>query len=129
MGASVKKVVEMMLDAQEQLAQLVMIRNVSQDVMKIQIVQLIVYHATLATSMLINVLIQSAVLMMIVRVPGYVKIMNADQNVSLTMIVIPTNTVTLLRASVKKVAEMMLDVQEQIAQLVRIMSVLILSAV
>jgi len=106
-----------------------MIRNVSQDAMKIQIVQLIVYHATHVTSMLINALIQSAVLMMIVRVPGYVKIMNADQNVSLTMIVIPMNTVTLLRASVKMVAEMMLDVQEQIAQPVRIMSVLILSAV
>ena len=49
--------------------------------------------------------------------------MSVSQSVLLMLIVILMNTVTLLKASVKKVAEMMLDVQQQIAQLVMIMFV------
>ena len=49
--------------------------------------------------------------------------MSASQSVLLMLIVILMSTVTLLKAFVKKVAEMMLDVQQQIAQLVMIMFV------
>ena len=49
--------------------------------------------------------------------------MSASQSVLLMLIVILMSTVTLLKAFVKRVAEMMLDVQQQIAQLVMIMFV------
>ena len=57
------------------------------------------------------------------RVHGCVRIISANQNVLLMMTVILMNIVTLLRASVKKVVEMMLAAQEQLAQLVKIMLV------
>ena len=51
------------------------------------------------------------------------RILSANLNVLLMLIVIPMNTVTLLKESVKLVAEMMLDAQKQIAQHAMIMFV------
>merc|ERR1711931_38203 len=92
-----------------------MTTHVNQDAMKIQIVPICLAHLV---ETIMSVLILNVVLMMIVRVHGYVRTMSASQSVLLMLIVILMSTVTLLKASVKKVAEMMLDVQQQIAQLV-----------